>query len=66
MLLNELNKHLTYALPVHGVAKRRLITFKIQVAKSPRPYKKWSLNTSFEPTYFNKIAPIREKDLTVI
>jgi hypothetical protein len=65
-MLNELNSHLRAALTEHVATKRRLNTFNIQTDKSPRPSKKWSLNTSFEPAYFDEIAPQRKKDLATI
>jgi hypothetical protein len=65
-MLNKLDQHLEIALRNSKASKRRLITFNIQVRKSPKPNKKWSLNSSLEATYLNKIDPVREKDLTVI
>ena len=65
-MLNDLITHLSEAQKEHKDTKRRLITFNLQVRRSPRPNLKWSLNSSLQPHYLEQIAPQTEKDLTVI
>gem|GEM_PF-3573283 len=65
-MLNELNNLLNESYVDHVDTKRRLITFNLQIRRAPRPNQKWSLNSSLQPHYLNKLSPQREKDLTVI
>lgn len=65
-MLNELNNQYLIAQSSGEVAKRRLFTFNIQTRKNPRPAKKWNLNSSLEPTYLNKIAPVEVVKLAPI
>ncbi len=65
-MLNDINKQYHIAKSNGEIAKRRLFTFSIQTRKNPRPINKWNLNSSLEPTYLNKIAPVKVEKLAPI